>query len=321
MKFKKKILIVDDSPTILNAVKSLIDESYVYTPFYASTFEQTRQLIEEHQFFVAILDLELPDAASGEIVDYAISHKIHSIVLTGTFNETLRKQILRKQIVDYIVKNSLEDIKNALSIAETLTFFDQKTVLIVDDSRLARMQLRMMFEALSFFVLEAASGSEALEKIADLPHLDIITIDYEMPGMDGVELIQKIRKMTKILQPIIFAVSSSESELDKAKFLKNGANDYFIKPAQKEEFNHKLGNYLRIVTQHDELIKSQRVVDEYNRALSVGSYVTKGDLQGVITFVSEKFAELTGYSAEELIGKPHNIFRHPNTPKTTFKEL
>jgi len=53
-------------------------------------------LIEEHQFFVAILDLELPDAASGEVVDYAIEHNIHSIVLTGTFNETLRKQILRK---------------------------------------------------------------------------------------------------------------------------------------------------------------------------------------------------------------------------------
>ena len=62
-------------------------------------------------------------------------------------------------------------------------------------------------------------------------------------------------------------------------------------------------------------------MDEYNRALSVGSYVTKGDLQGVITFVSEKFAELTGYTGEELIGKPHNIFRHHNTPKTTFKEL
>jgi len=321
MKFKKKILIVDDSPTILNAVQSLIDESYVYAPFYASTFAQARQLIEEHQFFVAILDLELPDAVSGEVVDYAITHKIHSIVLTGTFNEALRKQILRKQIVDYIVKNSLEDIKNALSIAETLTFFDQKTVLIVDDSRLARMQLRMMFEALSFCVVEAASGNEALEKIANLPQLDIMTIDYEMPGMDGVELIQKIRKMTKILQPIIFAVSSSESELDKAKFLKNGANDYFIKPAHKEEFNHKLGNYLRIVTQHAELIKSQKVVDEYNRALSVGSYVTKGDLKGVITFVSEKFIELTGYTLKELIGQPHSIFRHPNTPKTTFNEL
>ena len=80
MKSKKKILIVDDSLTILKAVKSLIDESYVYEPFYASTFEQARQLIEEHQFFVAILDLELPDAAHGEVVDYAITHKIHSIV-------------------------------------------------------------------------------------------------------------------------------------------------------------------------------------------------------------------------------------------------
>ncbi|MCX6074061.1 MAG: EAL domain-containing protein [Campylobacterales bacterium] len=321
MKFKNKILIVDDSPAILNAVKSLIDESYVYEPFYASTFEETRQLIEEHHFFVALLALELPDTAPGEVVDYAISHKIHSIVLIGTFNEARRKQILEKQIVDYIVKNSLEDIKNALSIAENLTFFDQKTVLIVDDNHLARMQLRMMFEALSFFVVEAVSGNEALEKITNLPHLDIIIIDYEMPEMNGVELIQKIRKMSKIFQPIIFAVTSSASEMDKAKFLKNGVNDYFIKPVQKEEFNYKLGNYLRILNQNSERIKSQRVVDEYNRALRVGSYVTKANLHGIIIFVSENFAELTGYTVEELIGKPHSIFRHPNTSKTTFKEL
>ncbi|MBV5320420.1 MAG: EAL domain-containing protein [Sulfuricurvum sp.] len=318
---KRKILIVDDSVTILKAIESLITDTFVYAPYFASSFEEAKVLIEKHKFFTAILDLELPDSLTGEIVDYAIVHQIRPIVLTGTFNEALRRQILRKPIVDYIVKNSIEDIKNSLALAENITYFDQKVVLIVDDSKLARMQLRQLFEVLSFYVVEAASGNEAIEKIKDMPQIDVITIDYEMPGMDGLELIRKIRTIGELVQPMIFAVSSSESELDKAKFLKNGANDYFIKPAQKEEFNHKLGNYLRIVTQREELLKSQRIVDEYNRALSVGSYVTKGDDKGIITFVSEKFLDLTGYTKEELLGKPHNIFRHPNTPKTMFKEL
>lgn len=318
---KRKILIVDDSVTILKAIKGLISDSFVYEPYFAVSFEEAKSLIQEHKFFTAILDLELPDSTSGEIVDYAIVNQIRPIVLTGTFNESLRKQILRKPIVDYIVKNSIEDIKTSLNIAENLTYFDQKVVLLVDDSKLARMQLRQLFEVLSFYVVEAASGNEAIEKIKEMPQIDVITIDYEMPGMDGLQLIQKIRTMANLVQPMIFAVSSSESELDKAKFLKNGANDYFIKPAHKEEFNHKLGNYLRIITQHEELLKSQRVVAEYNRALSVGSYVTKADMKGNITFVSDKFLELTGYSREELLGQPHNKFRHPNTPKTMFKEL
>lgn len=321
MKHKKKILIVDDSQTIIRAIKSLITEAYTYEPFYASSFNEAKELIAHEDFFVAILDLELPDSAAGEVVDYALAHNIHAIVLTGTFNADLRKTILQKSIVDYVVKNSLEDIKSALEIAKNLSLFDKKVALIVDDSKLARMQLRQLFDVLSFYVVEASSGSEALDRVANSPKIDVITIDYEMPGMNGVELIQKIRTMPNIVQPIIFAVSSSESTLDKAKFVKNGANDYFIKPAQKEEFNHKLGNYLRIISQHEELIKSERIVDEYNRALNVGSYVSKSDIHGIITFVSDKLLELTGYDKSDLIGKSHSVFKHPNTPKATFNEL
>lgn len=318
---KKKLLIVDDSTTILKAAQSLIGDTFMYETVFASTYAEARQKILEDKFFAAILDLELPDAKSGEVVDFAIAHHIHTIVLTGTFNPDLRKQILKKPIVDYIVKNSLEDIKNALEVAKNLTYFDSKIALVVDDSKLARMQLRQMFEILSFYVIEASSGTEALEKVANSPQIDIITIDYEMPGMDGMELIQKIRNMLNIVQPVIFAVSSDEAELSKVKFIKNGANDYFIKPAHKEEFNHKLGNYFRILSQHEELIRSQKVIDEYNRALSVGSYVSKADPDGIITFVSDKLIELTGYRKEELVGHSHSIFRHPNTPKSVFQDM
>jgi len=45
------------------------------------------------------------------------------------------------------------------------------------------------------------------------------------------------------------------------------------------------------------------------------------DLKGNITFVSDKFCEISGFSKEELIGKPHNIVRHPDTPKEVFYEI
>lgn len=318
---KKKILIVDDSQTIIKSIQSLITDSYPYVPYYATTFMEAKELIAQEDFFVAILDLELPDAISGEVVDYAISHNIHSIILTATLNGDLRKKILEKSIVDYVVKNSLEDIKSALEIAKNLSLFDKKVALIVDDSKLARMQLRQLFDMLAIYVIESSSGNEAIEIILNSPKIDIITIDYDMPGMDGIKLIQKIRNMKKIIQPIIFAVSSSVSVLDKAKFLKNGANDYFVKPAQKEEFNHKLRNYIRLISQYEDLVQAQRIVDEYNRALDAGSYVSKSDPNGIITFVSDKFMELTGYDKSELIGKSHSILKHHNTPKTLFADL
>ena len=49
--------------------------------------------------------------------------------------------------------------------------------------------------------------------------------------------------------------------------------------------------------------------------------ISKTDLKGIITFVNTPFCKLAGYSKEELIGKPHNIIRHPDMPKEVFKEL
>ena len=49
--------------------------------------------------------------------------------------------------------------------------------------------------------------------------------------------------------------------------------------------------------------------------------ISRTDLKGIITYANETFARISGYEPEELIGKPHNILRHPDMPKAIFKEL
>ncbi|MDD2896446.1 MAG: PAS domain-containing protein [Aliarcobacter sp.] len=49
--------------------------------------------------------------------------------------------------------------------------------------------------------------------------------------------------------------------------------------------------------------------------------VSRTDLKGTITYANETFALISGYSIDELIGKPHSIVRHPDMPKSIFKEL
>jgi len=49
--------------------------------------------------------------------------------------------------------------------------------------------------------------------------------------------------------------------------------------------------------------------------------ISRTDLKGVITYVNDTFAEISGYAPSELIGKPHNIVRHPDMPKSAFKEV
>jgi PAS domain S-box-containing protein len=64
--------------------------------------------------------------------------------------------------------------------------------------------------------------------------------------------------------------------------------------------------------------------EEYEDLLKVmDKYIlmTETDLDGIITHVSSAFSEITGYKESELIGRPHNIIRHPNVPKTVFKQM
>lgn len=49
--------------------------------------------------------------------------------------------------------------------------------------------------------------------------------------------------------------------------------------------------------------------------------VSETDLDGVITFANRRFCEISGYSANELVGQPHNIIRHPDMPKAAFAQV
>lgn len=64
-----------------------------------------------------------------------------------------------------------------------------------------------------------------------------------------------------------------------------------------------------------------KMLDEYNKAFMHGGVVTKTDPLGIITFVSQKFSELSGYLPSELIGKSHKILRHSSVHKSVFKDL
>jgi len=72
-------------------------------------------------------------------------------------------------------------------------------------------------------------------------------------------------------------------------------------------------------------MKPQNILDEEVTFEDVGvqnrPIISKTDLKGIITYVNAPFCKLTGYSKEELKGKPHNIIRHPDMPKSVFKQL
>lgn len=60
---------------------------------------------------------------------------------------------------------------------------------------------------------------------------------------------------------------------------------------------------------------------QLHKALEQSSIISRADVSGKIIYANDKFCEISGYTKEELIGKPHSIVRHPETPKSLFKEM
>jgi PAS domain S-box-containing protein len=63
------------------------------------------------------------------------------------------------------------------------------------------------------------------------------------------------------------------------------------------------------------------VLNQYQKAIDSSYIISITDTKGNIIFANDRFCQLSGYSADELVGEPHNIVRHPDMPKETFKEL
>jgi len=71
----------------------------------------------------------------------------------------------------------------------------------------------------------------------------------------------------------------------------------------------------------ENILKNMKLLKEYKNAVDRSSIVSKTDKSGRITYANDKFCKISGYTQEELIGKAHNIVRHPNMPKSAFKEV
>jgi two-component system, chemotaxis family, chemotaxis protein CheY len=113
--------------------------------------------------------------------------------------------------------------------------------LVVDDSKAIRVVLKKMLAESGFDDLcEASHGKEALDVLASGPAPDVILVDWNMPEMNGLEMIRAVRR-TPELRRIPIVMVTTETEYDQVvKALAAGANEYVMKPFTKEIILDKL---------------------------------------------------------------------------------
>lgn len=112
--------------------------------------------------------------------------------------------------------------------------------LLVDDSRAMRSILRRMVEQIGYQVVEAGHGIEALDVLATTDPFDLALVDWNMPHMSGIELVEAVRK-DQSLDSMRIVMVTSESDIScMQRALENGADEYVMKPFDQAILLQKL---------------------------------------------------------------------------------
>ena len=131
-------------------------------------------------------------------------------------------------------------------------------ILIVEDEKAIRHFLKVSLSSYGYNVFEAAAGIEATEKSISL-HPDAIILDLGLPDIDGMEVLIKIRKRSKV--PIII-LSVREDPMEKVSALDAGADDYLTKPFNTKELLARLKAVMRrlLPSDKDEIFKMGKLL-------------------------------------------------------------
>jgi two-component system chemotaxis response regulator CheY len=114
-----------------------------------------------------------------------------------------------------------------------------KTCLLVDDSKTIRMAVRDMLASLQFEVSEAADGAQALAA-CEKAFPEVVLLDWNMPVMNGLEFLKALRGKQGGGAPVVIFCTTENSIEHIQAGLAAGANEYIMKPFDREILKHKL---------------------------------------------------------------------------------
>lgn len=104
-----------------------------------------------------------------------------------------------------------------------------KSILVVEDSPAIMELIRFLLTTFGYESREARDGFEAL-KIAKESRFDLILLDIQLPGFDGLEVLKEIKKIPDIRRTPVIALTAHAMQGDEDRFLKAGCSGYISKP-------------------------------------------------------------------------------------------
>jgi len=233
----QRVLLLENSRAYMQAVAGAIEQQLKLPVMVATTLAQARALLDQHDdWFLALTGLVLADGDRDEVVGCLQERGLSTVVVTGVYDEGLRKRLLRRRVIDFVLKNTPGSLDYIVWLVKRLERNRRISALVVDDSASARMHTASLLETYGYRVVQAADGDAALRLLERDPTIRLAMVDQEMPGMQGVELTRRLRALRARDRVAVIGVSGRNDPELVARFLKSGANDFLRKPFSREEF-------------------------------------------------------------------------------------
>lgn len=232
-----EILIVEDQRSLAQMAAKMLHDRWGCRVLIATTLAQVRTIIsqKQHHFFVAVSDLNLPDAPNGEIIDELIAAGIPVIAMTGMLDESMHEKIMAKGVVDYVLKNSINAYEYVVELVGRLFRNVHTKILVIDDSETFCTVVKGMLQIQCLQVVTAGDGVEGFALLEEQRDIKLVLLDHEMPNMNGFDFLSQVRRKQGKDRLAVIGMAGARNSRMSAQFLKLGANDFIEKPFTYEE--------------------------------------------------------------------------------------
>ena len=173
----------------------------------------------------------------------------------------------------------------------------KKNILTVDDEIHILELLRYNLETAGYNVIQAESGEEGLE-ILDKNDIDAVLLDLMLPGIDGLEVLRRIRTNPEKRKTPVIMLTAKGEEFDKVLGLEMGADDYIAKPFSVRELQARLKAILRRVDDQKNENDKKKVKKISIHGLEIGLETRTVTMNGQEIEMSHKEFELLKLFAE-----------------------
>jgi CheY-like chemotaxis protein len=267
----KRLLLVEDDERERRSILALIGNHDVEV-FPVGSAEEALDALRHDSFHCMVLDLGLPDMSgvdllrkikllpdhtelpivvyTGRDLEAKENHEIAQLAKSIVIKDAASPERLFDETSLYLhrVESNLPEPRQKMlaSLHRSVPMLRTARVLVVDDDVRNIFAIASALERYEATVLYAENGQDGLDMLEHAPDIDVVLMDIMMPGMDGYEVIRRIRAEERFQSLPIIALTARAMRGDREKCIQAGASDYIAKPV---DMDHLL-SLLRVSLSH-----------------------------------------------------------------------